>query len=794
MDPPRQIDARRIVHFGAFEADLHAGELWKYGIRIKVNDQPFRVLELLLERPGGLVTREELKQHLWPGDTYVDFDRSLNAAVKNLRGALGDSPRNPRFIETLPKRGYRFVAPAKLAPWVHGTPTETPRDETATGASAPSQPAADAAGRRHGSWARPAMVLAVVLLSLGGAVWWQAASNPRAETLGSRSERLLDSFPYIYGEISPDGRYLAYSAHGNHPLRLRDLRSKSDRLLVTDSTFFPFVWSADSKRLALVSRRDGVRRLEILDIKSGERQVLREGSSLDDVRRRPMAWDAEGNRLLCGTVGGDGYGFLSLRDLTLTPLTMPRSRIYDPALSPDGRFLAYSYQNGKFWGLELVATNGEHDPIQLTAATRRSSTSSAPRLRHSPSTYDRHAFWAPDGRTLLFIRGYGVGGSDRHELWALGIDSAAGAPQGAPFQLAELPHHFNWLPPTLTPDGEVLFARRKSGRRVHLLAVDPESGEARGEPESDFPEDSQGKHWAPQGMKFYYFDPSWQVISDLLAFRERDVATGKERIHQIPWPELSDMGAFYYSRDHSKGLFVADAGSGKGRALHLFNAETHELSELLALKGNATPQFSHDVKKAAFFEGSQLRKEWELKVVDLTRGSVRTLIQTRGRLVTWPRWSPDDTEIAYTAANCLYAVLATSGQSVTIACGPPLPKAVWAPDGLRLLHWHGSLKFSWSPGGRMLVWAVAIPEKRRVELWVVDRDTGKHRVAWAGGEAYSPIPLSPEWSPDGKLIAFTMVGQAPVEVWAMRNSVLSGPRPASEGSEQATHRRQFRSE
>ena len=110
----------RIVRFGAFEADLHAGELRKHGIRIKVADQPFRVLELLLERPGGLVTREVLKQHLWPGDTYVDFDRSLNAAVNKLRGALGDSPRNTRFIETLPKRGYRFIAtveePSEEAP------------------------------------------------------------------------------------------------------------------------------------------------------------------------------------------------------------------------------------------------------------------------------------------------------------------------------------------------------------------------------------------------------------------------------------------------------------------------------------------------------------------------------------------------------------------------------------------------------------------------------------------------------------------------------------------------------
>ncbi len=480
--------------------------------------------------------------------------------------------------------------------------------------------------------------------------------------------------------------------------------------------------------------------------------------------------------------------------MTLTPLEIPRSRIFEPALSPDGRFLAYSYQNGRFRDVELFATNGEHDPIQLTAATRGSSTSSAPRLRHSPSTYDTHAFWARDGRTLLFIRGYGLKGFDRHELWALGIDSAAGAPQGAPFQLAEAPHHYSSLSPTLTPDGEVLFARRKSVSRVHLLAVDPESGEARGEPESDFPEGSQGKHWAPQGMKFYYFDPSvrWQVMSDLLAFRERDVATGKERIHQIPWPELTRVGFFDYSRDHSKGLFVADAGSGRGLALYLFNAETHELSELLALERHAWAKFSNDVKKAAFFD-PRSRKEGELKVVDLTRGSVRTLTKIRDDR-TWPRWSPDDTEIAFEAANCLYAVPAAGGKAVTIACGPALPEAWRAPDGLQKSEWDLPMKFSWSPGGRMLVWTVAIPEKRRVELWVVDRDTGKRQVAWAGGEAYSSMPLWPEWSPDGKLIAFTMVGQAPVELWAMRNSVLSGSPPASQGTEQTRDRGQFRSE
>src|SRR5882724_1322401 len=103
------------VRFGLYEADLHARELRKSGVRIKLNDQPFELLTVLLERPGELVTREELQTRLWPSDTFVDFDLSLNSAVKKLRQALGDESDNPRFVETLYRRGYRFIAPVSSA-------------------------------------------------------------------------------------------------------------------------------------------------------------------------------------------------------------------------------------------------------------------------------------------------------------------------------------------------------------------------------------------------------------------------------------------------------------------------------------------------------------------------------------------------------------------------------------------------------------------------------------------------------------------------------------------------------
>jgi eukaryotic-like serine/threonine-protein kinase len=101
----------RTLRFGFFDVDLRAAELRKHGIRIKVQEQPFHILTLLLERSGDIATREELRQKLWPAHTFVDFDRSLNKAMTKLRAALGDSPESPRYIETLHRRGYRFLAP-----------------------------------------------------------------------------------------------------------------------------------------------------------------------------------------------------------------------------------------------------------------------------------------------------------------------------------------------------------------------------------------------------------------------------------------------------------------------------------------------------------------------------------------------------------------------------------------------------------------------------------------------------------------------------------------------------------
>ncbi len=128
----------RVARFGVFELDLNAGELRKSGVKLRLQGQPLQVLALLLERAGEVVSREELQKKLWPSDTFVDFDHSLNTAINKVREALGDSASSPRYVETLARRGYRFIAP------VQGNPPQEANSPTPTNNRIPEPPASSA--------------------------------------------------------------------------------------------------------------------------------------------------------------------------------------------------------------------------------------------------------------------------------------------------------------------------------------------------------------------------------------------------------------------------------------------------------------------------------------------------------------------------------------------------------------------------------------------------------------------------------------------------------------------------
>lgn len=164
----------RLLRFGVFEVDLQTRELRKQGMQIKLQEQPFQILAFLLEHPGEIVTREQLRQKLWPADTFVDVDNSVNAAINRLREALGDSAESPRFVETLPRRGYRFVAPV--------TAVSTAEHAVASEHASPALPgiayAVSNLKARSSRW-KTRVALGLVVVLVGASVWaWQKRQGP----------------------------------------------------------------------------------------------------------------------------------------------------------------------------------------------------------------------------------------------------------------------------------------------------------------------------------------------------------------------------------------------------------------------------------------------------------------------------------------------------------------------------------------------------------------------------------------------------------------------------------------
>jgi len=239
------------LRFGLFELDLEARELRKSGLRIKLQDQPFQILAMLLERPGEIVTREELQKRLWPEDTFVDFDLSLNSAVKKLRQALGDDSENPRFIETLYRRGYRFIGP------VNGT--SLPSAPTRGSAEAPPappvserpSPSVPARNFRVLAWAFTA-----VLVSVTAGVFLSTPSQPPRITgytqitrdgrtkgfggLVAGGERLyiqeieLDRF--VISEVSVSGSETAILPTSLRDLTIEDISPSGSALLLVGAS------------------------------------------------------------------------------------------------------------------------------------------------------------------------------------------------------------------------------------------------------------------------------------------------------------------------------------------------------------------------------------------------------------------------------------------------------------------------------------------------------------------------------------------------------------------------------
>jgi DNA-binding winged helix-turn-helix (wHTH) protein len=261
------------VRIGEFEIDLDSGEFVDNGARVRLQVQSLALLKALLERPGSIVGREELRQRLWPSDTFVDFDHGLNAAVRRLREAFGDSAETPRFVETIPRKGYRLVAPTEpVAAAVAPVPQAAPEPVQST----LSPTARRLLSRRSPRWAY--MSAGMLVLSSVAAGAWLARTptpvhgrpSPVAFALDVPAGWTLGAFDQL--ALSPDGRYLVFTAagpDGRRSLWLRPLAGQPRQIPGSDGAMSAF-WSPDSASIAFFA--DGA--LKAVPLATGTAQVL----------------------------------------------------------------------------------------------------------------------------------------------------------------------------------------------------------------------------------------------------------------------------------------------------------------------------------------------------------------------------------------------------------------------------------------------------------------------------------------------------------------------------------------
>ena len=431
-----------LVRFGIFELDLIRRELRKSGVRIKLHEQPFQVLAVLVERPGEIVTREELQQKLWPSDTFVDFDLSLNSAVKKLRQALSDDSDNPRFVETLYRRGYRFVAPVTIQ-----TPQRTPGEVTPESQSASvielkrgAQPlqTRDIAGppiprlfRQRWLWA----LIPLAILGIIAAYWitWQPTPRVIGYTQITRGERM--QLPL--GFLATDGQRIYFQgSDAGHFVVAEVSVSGGDTALaasVFQSTFLGDVAPDGSSLLigAFETTTDKSSPIWLLPLPAGSPRQL-------GLTAHSITWSPDGRHIIF-THGPDIFE-ANADGTESRKLATMNSRVSDIRVSPDGK---------RIRGILSDLKTGFSTLWELN----RDGSNAHPVLPNwSPEPHECCGHWTPDGRYYLFASFR----DGRSNIWALPERRNWFQPKAKPVQLTNGPLEFSM--PVPSQDGRRIFA------------------------------------------------------------------------------------------------------------------------------------------------------------------------------------------------------------------------------------------------------------------------------------------------------------------------------------------------
>jgi len=414
-----------LFYFGLFELDLRAGELRKRGIRIKIQEQPLQILGLLIESPGEVVTREQIQKKLWNGDTFVDFDSAINSAVRKMRTALGDSSENPRFVETMAQRGYRFIAPVRRHPNRDVLRDEGQRrqpepiqDIVETGiesaSASPGRPAVAQPGTRSvsGFWI---VVSASAFLIATGAAFWQAHRTPEPDLW---SGTMLGGPAKAYApRLSPDGHLLAFLAFVDQLPQLGVMKPNGNSwTILTSDREHGYIATA--------------------------------------------AWAFDGSKIYFDRIWGDPLGIYSVPPLGGEP-RLVLEQASGPAPLPDGSLIVVK-----------MTDKGDNQLFHFWPETGRLEALPAYLQNWSDIPPMLRAF--PDGKELLY---FGTTGKDRlRSARMLVFDLVSRQAHELAPGLHIVPRSDGWSPLSVAPDGQSVYLLSKAADAERIEQVPRKPG------------------------------------------------------------------------------------------------------------------------------------------------------------------------------------------------------------------------------------------------------------------------------------------------------------------------------
>lgn len=753
----------RIFRFGQFELSEREGVLRKNGVRIKVQEQPFRVLVELLVNAGKLVTREELQQKLWPADTFVDFDVGLNTAIRKIRQALGDDADHPRYIETTAKRGYTFLG---LVEEIVSAPASTDKDEEAAsrvpvGNHAAGQPETVAgerapASEKHSRWyflaAALSGLLVLAIVAIDGR--WHVTQTIRPAVERRVTANPAEA-PIRAAVISPDGKYLAYA--DTTGLYLREIASgeTSPVPLPKDFRASPSSWFPDSTHLLVTWRDRSEQKASIwkISILGGDPQMLLDdaedgvvspdGSLIAYFHRSPAAlYGLRGNAILhvvgeLWLASSDGQ---NPRKFVVPASDSPQAvgtEVTAVSWAPDSRRVAYIERH------KVVAHSRSGDLSWLLTRDLTSGQSQLILRDHRIDPED--LCWTRDGRLLYVLRGNTKNPGGDSGVEAIRIDLETGKASGNPEPVSS---GLGWIGGlSVTADGKRLFLWRGNELpQVFVGEFDKGNDHLTSPRRLTLDEGSnQPTAWLPDSRSVLFLsnrNGAWKLYKQGIDRTIGDVALETPNI-QAALPRLT--------ADGSEILFAEVGGTEDPAApVHLMRIPLDGGIPKPVLQDIEIDNFSCSRTPATVCVYSKVISRTTILIAfDMQKGKGGEIARFDG----WPSWalSPDGSQLAVLTdghqGRIEFISLKTGGKRDVVVKDWPVMRAVnWTADG------RGLLITSYTTRGTSVVLDVDLEGNARVLL----ENSPNAQFYWA-------IP-----SPDGRYAAMDVV-TGEENVWMVEN-------------------------